>query len=205
VRRESPIQLLKPVDGTIVDGTLIVDVTVDEVDEAVGLWSPYLIQQLQSGVAQPQHAHWEWNRKARAVLGMPGRTICGVMVGGEMQAMMLREDVWSRAKHPDELGRPIVTVEFLSTAPWNDVDIVPTPAYRGAGTILITEAVNHSLSLDYKGRLGLHSLPQAEPFYRNRCKMVDLGPDPDPDHQGLRYFEFTKETAHEFLKAQKRK
>ena len=205
MRRESPIRLVKPVDGSVVDGTLIVGVTIDEVDEAVGLWSPYLHQQILAGVVRPQHAHWEWDKKARAVKDMPQYTICGVATGGEMQALMLREDDWARAKHPDQRGHPIVYVEFLSTAPWNDVEIVPTPSYRGAGTILVTEAVNHSLSLDYKGRVGLHSLAQAEPFYRDRCQMIDLGPDPDMNHQGLRYFEFTKEAAQEFLKRPRRR
>lgn len=205
MRRESPIQLVQPLDDSIVDGTLIVGVTIDEVDEAIGLWSPYLKRQIDGGALRPDHAHWEWDRKARAVKGMPEYTICGVAAKGEMQALMLREDCWARAKHPDQRGNPIVYVEFLSTAPWNDIEIVPTPSFRGAGTILVSEAVNHSLSLDYKGRVGLHSLVRAEPFYRDRCKMPDLGPDPDADHQGLRYFEFTNATAQEFLQRQARK
>lgn len=186
-------------------GSLIVGVTVDEVDEAVGLWSPYLDQLVVDGTPRPEHAHWEWDRKVRAVRGMPEYTVVGVSVENEMQGLMMREEAWSRAKHPDQKGSPIVYIVFLSTAPWNDVHLVPTPAFRGAGSVLLTEAVNYSLSLGYKGRIGLHSLKQSEEFYRDRCGLVDLGVDPEPDHQGLRYFEFTKERAEAFMKKQQRK
>ena len=118
---------------------------------------------------------------------------------------MLREEVFAKAKHPDQLGTAIVYIVFLSTAPWNDRDLVPTPVYRGCGTLLLMDAVEHSISLGYKGRVGLHSLKQAEAFYRDRCHMVDLGPDPDPDHLDLRYMEFTKEAAQAFLDSNRKK
>lgn len=199
MRNEADVQLVRPLDGAIVVAKLIVDLTIDEIDEAVGLWSPYLFQQLQSGIRRPQHAHWEWDRKARAVHGLFGYRFCGILVGTEMQALMLREDTFARAKHPDQRGKPIVYIPFLAVAPWNDREIVPTPAYRGCGTILLREAIEHSHSIGNKGRVGLHSLPQAEIFYRDRCKMIDMGLDPDPDHQGLRYFEFTSEAAQAFV------
>lgn len=200
MRKETDAHLVRPLDDTIVAAKLIIGVTVDEIDEAVGLWSPYLTQQIQAGIGRPQHAHWEWERKARAVNGLLAYTFCGITVETEMQALMLREDTFARAKHPDQRGMPIVYVPFLATAPWNDKEIVPTPAYRGCGTILLKESVDYSHTIGYKGRVGLHSLPQAEGFYRDRCKMVDLGVDPDPEHQNLRYFEFTNEAARTFLR-----
>ena len=199
MRTESEVHLVKPVDNSIVVAKLVINVTIDEVDEAVGLWSPYLDQQIQAGLTRPQHAHWEWDKKARRVKGNESCTICGIMVESEMQALMLWEDLFGRAKHPDQKENPLVLVEFLAVAPWNDRDIVPTPSYRGCGTLLLKEGVEHSMFLGYRGRVGLHSLPQAEPFYREKSGMIDLGKDPDPEHQGLRYFEFTKERAQIFL------
>ena len=198
-RTEIDVELVRPIDGSAAAARLIVGVTVDEVDEAVGLWSPYLKERTNAGAARPQHEHWEWNYKARAVDGMPGYVMCGVSCKSEMQALMLSDHAFSRSKHPDHFGSPIVYVAFLSTAPWNDTGIVPMPAYRGCGTILIQEAVAHSIALGFKGRVGLHSLGQAEKFYRERCGMTDLGIDPDPDHEGLRYFEFTHESGHAFV------
>lgn len=199
MREEADIQLVRPLDGSVVTGKITVGVTVDEVDEAVGLWSPYLEEQLKADVSRPQHAHWKWEVKARRVQGMSNYVICGVADHIGLQALMLREDICARAKHPDQIGAPIAYVAFVAAAPWNDRELVPTPAYSGCGTLLIREAIEHSISLGYRGRLGLHSLRQAEEFDRDRCQMTDLGPDPAPDHQGLRYFEFTKEAAKAFL------
>jgi hypothetical protein len=203
MRKEIHVDLIRPIDNSIVSAKLIKGLTIDEVDEAVGLWSPYLDQQIQAGVHRPQHAHWEWDKKARAVEGDSYYTLCGICVDTEMQALMLRENDFARAKHPDQRGTPIVDVVFLSTAPWNDRDIVPTPAFRRCGTLLLQEAVEHSFGVRYKGRVGLHSLPQAEKFYRDICGMIDLGVDPDSDYQGLRYLEFTKEAAQAFLQSTK--
>jgi hypothetical protein len=204
MRKEADISLVRPLDNSVAAGKLVTGVTIDEVDEAVGLWSPYLKEQIESGISRPQHAHWEWNIKARAVADMPEYVLCGISVDSEMQALLLRENTFARAKHPNQRGTSLVYIAFLSTAPWNDRDVVPTPAYRGRGTLLVQNSVEHSVALGYKGRVGLHSLRQAEEFYRDRCGMVDLGIDPDPDHQGLRYFEFTADIGQAFLKKTKR-
>lgn len=205
MRKEADTEVFRPLDKTVVAAKLITGVTIDEIDAAVGLWSPYLKDKIESGVARPQHAHWAWEKKARKFEGLPYYVFCGISVEEELQALMLREDTFARAKHPDQKDTSIVYVEFLSTAPWNDRDIVPTPAYTGCGTILVQEAIVHSLSRGYRGRVGLHALPQAEEFYRNRCEMIDLGPDPSSDHFGLRYFEHTKETGQAFLQKTKRR
>lgn len=42
------------------------------------------------------------------------------------------------------------------------------PRLRGVGTALVTAAVALSEDEGFKGRIGLHSLPQAEDFYRRR-------------------------------------
>jgi hypothetical protein len=50
---------------------------------------------------------------------------------------------------------------------------------------------------EFKGRIGLHSLPQANAFYANTCGMTDLGFD--QDYEGLRYFEMTPGQAEAFI------
>ncbi|MDE2362149.1 MAG: hypothetical protein KGM42_05675 [Hyphomicrobiales bacterium] len=61
---------------------------------------------------------------------------------------------------------------------------------------LLTGAVARSREAGFKGRLGLHSLPQADSFYR-RIGMIDLGLD--SAYQNLRYFEMTIEQARAFF------
>ena len=88
-------------------------------------------------------------------------------------------------------------VEFVENAPWNRAELFDPPRYRGVGSILIRAAVALSEELEFHGRIGLHSLPQANGFYANTCGMTDLGAD--PEHDGLRYFEITPEQARAFI------
>ena len=62
---------------------------------------------------------------------------------------------------------------------------------------VIDLAVQISAASGFQGIIGLHSLPQAEPFYRDAIKMDDLGVD---DNYGyLRYFELSAARAGEIL------
>ncbi len=47
------------------------------------------------------------------------------------------------------------------------------------------------------GRIGLHSLRQAESFYRDTCGMAGLGED--PNEYNLPYFEMTEAQANQFI------
>ena len=67
----------------------------------------------------------------------------------------------------------------------------------GVGTVLVAEAVHLSLDTGLEGRIGLHSLPQAEAFYRSRCRMTELGQD--IEYFDLTYFEFAGQQAIEWL------
>ena len=71
------------------------------------------------------------------------------------------------------------------------------PRFGGIGIRLIQAAVRLSRDEEMGGRIGLHSLPQAEVFYRDTCGMTSLGRDPDCDD--LLYFEMTCEQVDQFL------
>ena len=87
---------------------------------------------------------------------------------------------------------------FMVAAPWNCSSIVADPQFSLVGSVLIAAAIHLSLAEEFSGRIGLHSLPKANPWYARECGMTDLGPD--PTLQNLRYFEMTAEQAAEFLK-----
>jgi hypothetical protein len=101
------------------------------------------------------------------------------------------------ARLPEQLGKPLVYVHFLATAPWNSREFVPAPRFSGVGSILIAAAVQMSVDEGFRGRIGLHSLSRAEEFYR-RCRMADVGLDQECDD--LSYFEMTAEGATLFLR-----
>ncbi len=85
-------------------------------------------------------------------------------------------------------GEAVVYVDYIEAAPWNLRAAAHPPHFLGAGTALIIEAVRLSKEWGLNGRVGLHSLPQAEPFYQHRCGMRRVGSD--PNYYDLAYFEY---------------
>lgn len=107
--------------------------------------------------------------------------------------ILLREFGYPARLDPDQ-GEPLVYVDYLESAPWNLR--AETRRYLGVGQALLKEAARRSIELGYRGRLGLHSLPQVESFYEHKCGLIGCGPD--PGYYRLVYFEFTAEQGTAF-------
>ncbi|MES2391419.1 MAG: GNAT family N-acetyltransferase [Acidobacteriota bacterium] len=88
-------------------------------------------------------------------------------------------------------------IEYVEAAPWNLAYYSSQPRFRGVGTMLLAAAIQQSLDAGHSGAIALHSLPQAEEFYR-RCGFADLGLD--SEEENLRYFEMSTGQAARFLK-----
>lgn len=169
-----------------------------------GKWMPALsdaIQRLErEGVERrqwPQSSHWNWRQKVEALQGMLANQGFTIVCDGLTQGMMIVDTAKHRCRIDSQRGQHLVYVEFLENAPWNRPELFAVPRYRGVGSILIRAAVSLSEESEFHGRIGLHSLPQADGFYANTCDMTDLGTD--PDREGLRYFEMTPEQARAFV------
>jgi hypothetical protein len=161
-------------------------------------WQPALKQAI-SGVPMaqwPQNWHWDWERKVSSGAPLLSLKTFGVVATGMTQGLM-SIDTTKRARVESQRGQHLVYVDYLEAAPWNRPDLVGSARFRGVGSVLITAAVELSREEGYKGRVGLHSLPQADDFYRKVCRMTDLGTD--SGYQDLRYFEMTPEQARAFL------
>jgi hypothetical protein len=146
----------------------------------------------------PQHLHWSWARKAWA-LRQTGATCSGLQHAGNWLGLMM---TWSNRRsriveiHP--ATAPIIYIDYIEVSPEN-LNLFATlgrkPEFSAVGTRLLQHAVDLSIEGSADGRIGLHSLPISEPFYR-KCGMTELGPDAAYD--GLVYFELTPENAREF-------
>lgn len=150
--------------------------------------------------AHPQSSHWDWNRKAEEVRRLLSYRAFSVVCDGATQGLMRVETVVHRSRVEDEKGltaQGLVYVDFLETAPWNRPEHVQHPVYRGVGQVLLATAIQLSLDEGFKGRIGLHSLPQSEAFYRSVVRMTDHGPDSSYPG-GLRYFELNAAGAQAF-------
>jgi hypothetical protein len=127
----------------------------------------------------------------------------GIECEGEMQGLMLVATAGHDGRLNAQVGKPLVYVDYIVTAPWNDPGYVANPRFGLVGKVLIGAAIQVSRELGFRGRLGLHSLPKAEPFYRERCGMTDLGIDAEVE--GLRYFEMSSTQARRYMSPAKDK
>lgn len=148
---------------------------------------------------RPEDSHWDWKRKIRHAGNLLSFHAYSLICQNELQGLMLCKDLAS-AKLPGQFGKAMVYVEFLSTAPWNRPQFQQPVEFKGCGRILILAAIEVSKAQGGRGRIGLHSLPDAEEFYEKKCGMTRLGPD--AAHQGLVYFEMTETQAEMFCKNQ---
>jgi hypothetical protein len=168
------------------------------VDDFNQLWKPEL-NQLASAFsswadrakANAQDSHWDWGKKAAFVAGRLDYETFAVECDGITQGMMLVNLVaFSKIKPSHE----VAYVDFIASAPWNRPG--PSKKYDGVGPLLLGAAISLSLNSGFGGRVALHSLPQAEPWYRDTCRFTDLG---DDDDKQMRYFEATEEQALAFV------
>lgn len=200
----SPIYLVDGATDQPVEAELRDAIEAGQLVDWQTKWQPALIAVLQElagrGVPMadwPQSWHWDWRKKTAAVQGLLAfRGFCVVAQGVTQGLAQL--DLTKLAREPTQAAKPLVYVDYLEAAPWNRPDLGQRPRLRGVGTALLTAAAALSNEEGFKGRLGLHSLPQADRFYRERCRMTDLGPD--TAYQGLRYFEMTPDQAQAFLR-----
>lgn len=202
----SPVFLLNVATGEPEPAELLDAITEKQLADWEAEWVPALFEAVQrlhrAGVERaqwPQSRRWDWGRKAAVLQGMLAHPGFSVVCGAVTQGMMLADTTTKRCRIKSQAGKNLVYVSFVENAPWNRQELFDPPRYRGVGTILMCAAVELSKEHEFKGRIGLHSLPQANGFYANTCGMTDLGPDPDPRHRGLRYFEMTPEQAEAFI------
>ena len=167
-------------------------------------WVPELfrlVQQLnRDGIGRelwPQNLHWNWRDKTKAIENSLGNPCFSVVCNGLTQGLMITSTI-KRARIDIQFNQHLVYIQYLESAPWNRKHSQNSAytAYSGVGSILVRAAVAYSLQNEYKGRVGLHSLPQADDFYANTCRMTSLG----TDDTGLHYFEFTPEQAQAFIR-----
>jgi hypothetical protein len=145
-----------------------------------------------AGLAPLEHSHWDWRNKTDSIEA--GRhLLIAVECEGKAQGLM----AVLRAPRPARIGDgDIVYVDYLESAPWNLKAFVARPRFFGVGTVLLADAIHLSRDLGLGGRVGLHSLPQAETFY-TRCRMTRVGPD--SEYYDLPYFEYTEKEATGWL------
>ncbi len=188
----------EPVEATLIDG-----VSLQQVELAEQSWK----RDIEATVAQllrmkvprdrwPQHLHWNWMTKYNRTSKLLAFRWLALECNESMQGLMMLDTATSLARIQEQSGKPLVYIHDLATAPWNSPEIVQFPKYGWIGRVFIAAAIQISEQEGFKGRLGLHALPQADTYYSEVCGMTDLGKD--PTKANLKYFEMTPAQAAKF-------
>ena len=200
-----PVYLQDRRIGQLVEARLIDGLTREEVEKAEADWKPFLDEQVkrmeQAGIPRnkwPQHRHWNWREKYEVSEEYLAYRMFGIECQSQIQGLMLALTAGKNSLITSQRGKPLVYVHFLAAAPWNLASIVAEPRFSLVGSILLATAIHLSMEEEFQGRIGLHSLPQSDDWYKKVCGMTDLGPDQTV--QNLRYFEMTPEQAADFLR-----
>lgn len=181
----------------LVPAVVIRDVPAERLYLIEQSWQPFR-RAAMGGLAEAgggEHGHWDWRNKISTVRSGHHRLVaieCRESVQGLMAIVSE-----PRPARMAVLGSPLIYVDYVEAAPWNLKGLFAPPRFLGVGTALIAEAVKLSISSGCEGRIGLHSLPQAEKFYGTFCGMGSTGPD--SDYYDLPYFEFTEAQAAVWL------
>jgi hypothetical protein len=199
------IEVFAVAEGEPVAATLFFGITDQNLEHYEQEWLPELLRRrretaklLKAGhdIAAVEDAHWDWAKKMlrehRAPLGFRS---CAVEVAGETEGLMQVELATHRSRVNRNLN--LAYVDYISIAPWNRPWPGLVQRFKGIGSILLREAVRTSMDEGFRGRIGLHALPGAVTWYRDKLKMKAFGAD--RDYQGLHYFEFTEEQAKQFI------
>src|SRR6266403_103710 len=194
---ESRIFLQRAKTNKLVEASLLDEVTDRHLALWESSWCPAMEAYCEGRTARnkPEDHHWDWKWKADEWRPLLGYHSFAIVCENDLQGLILVSDFKS-ARLRVQFGKPIVYVEFVATAPWNRPELQKPPRFRGVGTVMVAAAVELSWELGYRGRIGLHSLAAAEPFYRDRCGMTKLGKD--RGHQGLPYYEMTQKQAERY-------
>jgi hypothetical protein len=175
---QKTIQIIREADGQEV-AALLLTLIQKHVDDYNHLWLDLLRQYGQ------EDKFWSWALKERVFLRQDNYEGYAIEWQERTQGLMMIET----QRHRSQIvpGQRLVYVSAIATAPWNRRIIRRPRDLQGVGSILMQFARKRSLDLGFEGRVGVHSLPEAERFY-DRLNMMDLGAD--PDQEDLVYFEF---------------
>lgn len=200
------VALLDTATGKAREAELHASITEKQLTDVEGEWKPALYDRFRNfkRSGKPvtewpgtENAHWNWRQKVKQLQSLLSHDGYCVTCQDTTEGLMLIDTTSYRCRLPENEKRNLVYIDYVENAPWNRPELEQRPRYRGVGSILVRAAIEHSLAEEFKGRIGLHALPQAEAFYGASCGMTDLGPD--PTKQGLRYYEMTSAQAEAFI------
>jgi hypothetical protein len=198
-----PVVLRNVVTGAPQEAELIDRVDFAIARRAEDSWLTYIAAARAACAAQGRelpplpNEHWQWGEKVRLTERLLPYPTLGIECEGEIQGLMFLQTDGHFARLSPSGKAPLIYLDLIGTAPWNQLKITTTPRFQGVGTTLFRATIELSIELEFEGRVGLHALKTSESWY-NKLGMTCCGPD--VQKQGLKYYEITPQAANDFLR-----
>lgn len=201
---ERPSCQIKLVDGKtnkLVDAMLFEGLSQKNIDDHSNVWIPKLkaansaAKERGEKIPIAEDAHWCWSKKIDYTAGQIAFRHYAIEYQGETQGLMMVKLVGYQSRY--DPPKDVLYIDFISVAPDNREVIKKPPKLRTIGQVLFTYSVQVSFEEGMNGRVGLHSLPGAAKWYRDKLNLVSFGPD--PHYSNLEYFELKAEDAIKML------
>lgn len=185
-----------------IPGLLVTPIGEKQIQDFEQLWKPWMddvLREMQKkSVHQTwiEHVLWDWRTKITEVKGLLAYNFFAVECKKVTQGLMRVRMDPSRdfSYHIQQEKKPLLYIDYLSTAPWNIPEIIVDPQFSRVGMVLFMRAIVESYDQGFNGKIGLHALPQAVSWY-NELGMINMGVDILP-YEGLPYFELTSDQAN---------
>ncbi|QKQ75217.1 GNAT family N-acetyltransferase [Nostoc sp. TCL240-02] len=172
------IELKRGVDNTSVEAYLV-DLVQRHIDDYVNYW----VESLR--LFSQEDKYWDWIFKLRYISNQENLEGYAIECENKTQGLMIIETQMHGSRL--NVGKRLVYVDGIATAPTNRMEIQRPPQFKGVGQALLNFARIRSVELGYEGRIGLHSLPRSEGFYEKQ-NMLNCGSEEEYDN--LVYFEY---------------
>jgi hypothetical protein len=183
------------VDGIRTIGLVSSPIPGTAVAEVAILWPPGLVGQVDSG--------WDWAALVQQHPDGAEWRQFQLTAAEHVQGLLIVRSLWA-TRSPANTGMSGAYMEYVATAPWNRLDEygrrVDERFGRVApvGRLLVGAAIDLSCKLGWSGRLGWHSKPGAEKWYKDVLPGIWAG-GPDLEEEGLEYFEISPDVAATYL------
>ena len=197
------VEIWRRNDDAMAEATLHTDLAPIDLDLLERTWSPEriaLFNALEIASVprrdRPQSLPWDWRKKVPELKLLEARGF-GVLCDEGWQGAMMTKTASNVSRLEATRRKPLVYIDYLELAPWNwkVPPLSQKGQYGGLGTLLFRQAVVQSFDEGFAGRVGLHSLPQAETFYAGlglKCVAHD-------NSKRMSYFEMDTGTANQMM------
>ena len=200
-RPSCAIKLVDGLTGQLVDAILFEGLSEKNIQDHEELWIPVLekankiSKEKGERLVVAEDAHWRWSKKVNSTAGQLAFRHYAIEYENITEGLMLIALVGHQSRITP--SKDIVYIDYLSVAPANRQVIQTPPKLKAIGSVFFNYAIQVSVEEGMNGRIGLHALPNAASWYRDKLGLTPFGKD--FSYHNLEYFELSEKKSQKML------